>query len=70
MEFFITEYCKVERVEDGVAVVSVRVPVELLDDVMDLTTHVLNGARILKMKSRMVAASACQPLARFGVKNK
>lgn len=70
MEFFVTEYCKVESVEDGVAVVSVRVPVELLDDVVVLATHILHAAKVLKIKARSVSASSLRPLARIRLKNK
>ena len=70
MEFFVTDYCTVDRVENGFAVGTFRVPVDIIDEVMEVSYHTLNSARTLKNKIRSRAAEAKQPLSRFGVKNK
>jgi len=67
MCLYITEYCKIVSVENGVATGTFAVPVDLLDEIMDLSTHMLNAARVLKMKSRAVTI---QSIPRSGVKNK
>ena len=71
MNLFITEYCRLDRVENGMAIGTFSVPVELCDEIMHMATSVLNGARILKMKSRMLVAQdvSCN-VHLLGVKNK
>jgi len=70
MNLFITEYCKLDRVENGMAIGTFSVPVELCDEIMHMASSVINGARILKMKSRMLAIHQEQSISRQGVKNK
>jgi hypothetical protein len=70
MNLFITEHCKLDRVENGMAIGTFSIPVELFDEVMSIASSLLHGARIIKMKSRMLAVHSGQPIARFGVKNK
>jgi hypothetical protein len=70
MEIFITEYCKVERVEGGIAFGTFNIPVDVFDDVLSLVDHIGHASRVLKVKSRVAAAEIKQPISRFGSKNK
>jgi hypothetical protein len=70
MELFITDYCKVQSVENGIVTVITKIPVEMLDEVIDLATHVLHAAKVLKIKARMVASTTVLSIPRFGGKNK
>jgi hypothetical protein len=70
MELYISEYCKLTKIENGNAIGTFCVPVDLCDEVMSMASSILNGTRLLKMKSRGLAAASGQPIARFGVKNK
>jgi hypothetical protein len=58
MALYITEYCKTERVENGFAIGTFRVPIEIYDEVMSLACTMLNSARVLKIKSTALAAEA------------
>ena len=49
---------KVERVESGIAVVTLRVPVELLDSIMALADHIIGVSRFLKVRSRVLLATS------------
>jgi len=69
-QLYISEYCKLDRYENGMAIGTFAVPVELCDEIMSMASSIINGARILKMKSRMLAASAGTPITRFGTLNK
>jgi len=61
MEIFINEHATVEKVVDGVAVVTVRIPVEMLDDVLALCDHILHITRWLRVRSRMKAPKVVAP---------
>jgi hypothetical protein len=61
MQFFIGEHMTVEKVVDGVAHVSARVPVEMLDDIMALADHMIHASRWTKTKARVCVAIAAQP---------
>ena len=53
-----TENMKVERVDAGIAVVTLRVPVELLDSLMSLADHLIHCSRFLKVRSRVLLATS------------
>jgi len=70
MQLFITEYVKVLSVENGVASGTFSVPADLLDELMFLSSAMLNASRVLKMKSMARASESNQSISRFGAKNK
>lgn len=51
MQFFINEHMTVEKVVDGVAHVTVRIPVEMLDDVTALATYAMHASRWISRRS-------------------
>ena len=57
MKFCLTEHVKVEKVEAGIAVVTLRVPVDLLDSLMALGDHLIHVSRFLKVRSRVLLAT-------------
>ena len=56
MKFAITEHVKVERIEAGIAVVTLRIPVELLDSLLLLADSLIHFARFTKTRSRVLLA--------------
>ena len=57
MQIYLTEHMKVERVESGVAVVTLRIPIEYLDSLLALADHLISCARFLKTRSRVALAT-------------
>ena len=49
---------KVEKVEAGIAVVTLRVPVELLDSLMGLADYLIHVSRFIKVRSRVLLATS------------
>jgi hypothetical protein len=74
MNLYVTEYCKLDKVENGMASGTFCVPVELCDEIMLIASSLINGTRILKMKSKMLSAQAkgesAANLHQKGTKNK
>lgn len=52
-DFMLKDYITVEKVVDGVATLTVRLPVEMLDDVTALANHILHVSRWVKVRNRM-----------------
>jgi hypothetical protein len=52
VQFYMNEHMTVEKVVDGVAIVTVRVPLEVLDDVMALADYAIHASRWISRRSR------------------
>lgn len=70
MSFYVTEHCKVLQVKDGIATGTFAIPVELLDEIMTLSSTMLYAARVLKIKSIGVASDMRHKISCLEVKNK
>ena len=51
-----SEHVKVDRVEDGIAYCSVKIPVVMLDDVMAMAEHVIHASRWINTRYRVARA--------------
>jgi hypothetical protein len=56
MQFSMVEHMKVERVENGVAVVTLRIPLNLLDSLLALADHLIFFSRYVGTRSRVCLA--------------
>jgi len=61
MQIYLTEHFTVEKVVDGVAHVSARIPAECADDLLALADYLIHVSRRFKTKSRVCVAIAPRP---------
>lgn len=52
MEIFVNKNATVEKVVDGVAIVTLRIPVDLVDEILSLADNIIHFARFLKYRSK------------------
>lgn len=57
-EIFINEFVTVEKVEGGVAHVSARIPLEMVDSILALVDHLLDASRWVDRRIRCVAPAS------------
>lgn len=56
MRLFMSEYVTVEPGEDGVSIITARIPSHMFTEVMELADQLLYMARFLRTKSRAAEA--------------
>jgi hypothetical protein len=57
MNFFISENMKVDKVVDGGAHVSVKIPVDVVDDILVLVDCIIHVSRLVRTKARVCVAT-------------